>query len=234
MALSGCVGAPTGALDTGASTSSDAAIAVGQTFEGVRVVASLPEPDVATSDAIKPNDVLDVKVFQVADLDRTVTVDDRGVIALPLIGQIQAAGQTTRQLEAQLRQAYGGNYLQNPEISVIVKDAPDRVVTMEGEFRKPGPVPVTVQSTLLRSIATAGGLTDIADENKVIVSRNVGGQTLVASYSVGAIRSGAAPDPRVFSGDIVVAFASGSRIALRNLREILGLATSASSLGRGF
>ena len=232
--VAGCVSGPTGAINASPSGSSDQAIAVGETFDGMRVVAALPEPDAALSDAIKPNDVLDVKVFQVSDLDRTVTVDDRGFIALPLIGQVQAAGKTSRQLEASLRQAYGVNYLQNPEISVTVKEAPGRVVTMEGEFRRPGPVQATVQSTLLRSIAAAGGLTDIADENKIFVSRSFGDQTLVASYSISAIRNGTAPDPRVFSGDIVIAFASGSRIAMRNLREILGLATSASSVARGF
>jgi polysaccharide biosynthesis/export protein len=237
LTLSACTGGGSNAMAT-ASTSMAAQasadeIRPGAALDGMQIVSALPEPDGTVSDAIQPNDVLEVIVFQVDDLNRTVSVDDRGMIALPLVGTLPAAGQTPRQLEATLRGAYGSNYLQNPEISVLVKESPNQVVTMEGEFRKPGAVPVTTQSSLLRAIAASGGLTEIADENKLFVSRRIGERTLVASYSIGKIRNGTAADPRVFGGDVVIAFASGSRVAMRNLREVLGLATSASGLATG-
>jgi polysaccharide biosynthesis/export protein len=226
--LSACTGSGTSAISpqSTAATASADDITPGASLGAMQIVSALPEPDQAVSDAIQPNDTLDVKVFQVEDLDRTVTVDDRGMISLPLVGGIRAAGQTPRELEASLRSAYGGNYLQNPEISVLVKDSPNQVVTMEGQFMRPGAVPVTTQSSLLRSIA--------ADENKLYISRNIGNRTLVASFSISDIRAGKSGDPRVYGGDVIIAFASGSRVAMRNLREVLGLATSASSAVRGF
>lgn len=210
---------------------------VGDRDGDLRVVSTLAVPDARTAAdriTIAENDLLQIDVFQVDELDRTVRVDARGNIALPLIGQVEAAGLTVPELETSLEQRYGQDYLQAPEVSVFVAESFGQRVTMDGEFRRPGIYPVASRTTLLQTVAQAGGLTDIADQRRLYVFRGVGGEKQVASYSLADIRAGRASDPPVYGGDVVVAFASGMRIATRNLREALGIAVSASSVAAPF
>jgi polysaccharide biosynthesis/export protein len=233
LATTACTGsAPTSSL----SSSARGPATPEQTRIGnLQLVSSLPVPAGADggTQKIAPNDLLDIAVFQVADLNRTVRVDDRGQISMPLIGQVSASGQSAQQLEQTLQARYGQNYLQNPVVTVFVKESSAQSVTMDGQFIKPGIYPVASQSTLMRSVALAGGLSQTADENKLYVFRKIGNQTLVSSYSAAAIRGGKMPDPRIYGGDVVVSFVSNRKVAMQNLREALGLAVSARGLAVG-
>ncbi len=196
---------------------------------GLRTVRDLPAPLNTAGGAEQPiaeNDILKVDVFQVKDLDREVQVDSRGNISLPLIGEIKASGKTARALEQELEKLYGARYLQSPDVTVFVKESFGQRVTVNGEVRKAGIHPVTVSSSLISVISQAGGMNDIADPTKVYVFRNHGAERLVANYNVSRIRSGSRRDPRIYGGDVVVVFSSTARIAMKNLREALGIATS--------
>jgi polysaccharide export outer membrane protein len=70
---------------------------------------------------IGPLDVLDVAVFQVPDLTKSVQVADTGTIHYPLVGEVQAAGKTARQLEDDLAKRLGAKYLQSPQVTVFVQ-----------------------------------------------------------------------------------------------------------------
>jgi polysaccharide export outer membrane protein len=195
------------------------------------MVSALAEPkQVGNSDHVKisQNDLLKVDVFQVDDLDRTVRVDSTGMISLPLVGQIRAAGSTGPELERTLEKRYGAKYLQSPEITVFVEESYGQRVTMDGEFNKPGIYPISGNSTLLQVVAQAGGLTRLADEGKIYVYRQQGGGQHVANYSIAGIRSGKMANPQLHGGDVVVSFTSGSKVAMENLRQALGLAVSAT------
>ena len=227
--VASCTGsAPT----SGLSSAANAPTGPEQTRLGdLQLVASLPAPsDAGGTQKIAPNDLLEISVFQVDDLNRTVRVDDRGQISMPLIGQVSAAGQSSQQLEQSIQAKYGQNYLQNPVVTVFVKESSAQSVTMDGQFAKPGIYPVASQSTLMRSVALAGGLTQTADENKIYVFRKSGDQTYVSSFSAASIRGGKTPDPRVYGGDVVVSFVSSGKVAMQNLREALGIAVSARGL----
>jgi polysaccharide biosynthesis/export protein len=230
FSVSACTGsAPTSGLSSAANGQS---VAEQTRLGNLQLVPNLPVPADADggTQKIAPNDLLEIAVFQVADLNRTVRVDDRGQISMPLIGQVTAAGQSAQQLEQSLQANYGKNYLQNPVVTVFVKESSAQSVTMDGQFIKPGIYPVASQSTLARSIALAGGLTKVADENKIYVFRKMGEQTFVASYSAAAIRSGKAQDIRIFGGDVVVSFESSGKVAMQNLRDALGIAVSTRGL----
>ena len=229
LVLAGCQG---GQAELSASSTQSFA-QVGDTDGDLRVVAELPPPPEALgggNNQIAENDLLQIDVFQVDSLDRTARVDSRGNVSMPLIGQIRAAGLTVPEFEEQLETRYSVDYLQSPEITVFVEESFGQRVTMDGEFRRPGVLSVTAQTTLLQAVAQAGGLSDIANERRVFVFRDMGTGKMVASYSLADIRTGNARDPRIYGGDVVVAFASGSRIAARNLREALGIATSTATL----
>lgn len=209
-------------------------IAAGQSLGGgLRTVASLPNPVDSSGAAVQriaANDVLAIDVFRVDELDHQAEVDGSGNVTLPLIGSVRAAGRTIPEFQADLKRLYGSRYLQNPEITVSMKSSAGQRVTVDGEVRSAGLYPTGANTTLLQVVALAGGLNAIADPSKVFVFRDVGAEKLVAQYDVAAIREGRRPDPRIAGGDVVVVFASGIRIFGQNLREALGLASSASGL----
>jgi len=218
IAVSAC--ASTAPLDTHSVT--------GSTGGGeLRFVAELPPPDTLNGgeQPIAANDVLDIDVFQVESLNRTVQVDAEGNISLPLIGSVPASGSTVRQLERTIETAYGTNYLQSPDVTIFVKESMGQRITVDGEVSRAGIYPVTSNSTLIDLIAQANGLRSIADQRQIYVYRDHAGQKLVANYDLHAIRSGRRPNPRVYGGDLIVVFASGTKVAMANLREVLGLAS---------
>jgi polysaccharide export outer membrane protein len=202
----------------------------------LRQVPDLPAPaDTAggTEVPIAPSDTLEVFVFQVADLTRVVQVDPSGNINLPLIGNIKAAGKPVRMLEQDITRAYAASYLQNPQVSVTIKESSARRVTIDGEVTKAGVYQLPPTASLIDAIALAGGFSRIADASKVYVFRTINGQKLVAQYDVTSIRSGKRSNPRIYGGDVVVVFSSSSKIAFQNLKEALGVASSATRIGVG-
>lgn len=88
----------------------------------LRVVKELPAPQDTQNGSeqpLSPNDLLEINVFQVDNLNRTVQIDAGGQISLPLIGTVKAAGKTVRQLEKEIETAYGAKYLQSPDVTVF-------------------------------------------------------------------------------------------------------------------
>ena len=193
----------------------------------VQHTSSLPSPEVlaAIPNAeevvyrVGPSDVLEVSVFQVEDLDRTVQVSAGGELALPLIGKIAAGGKTVAELESEIAGKYGERYLQSPQVSVFVKEANSQRVTVSGAVAKPGMVPLTGPTTLLQTVALSGGLTEGADKRGVLVFRTVGQQRMAAKFNLAAISAGKAKDPVLHGGDIVVVDQSGFRSALGSVRQ---------------
>jgi len=223
-------GCSTSGLD---SYSSDISAGSDTKDGNLRLVSALPPPKNTNDGAEQPlaeNDLLEVDVFEVDELDREVRIDPNGKISLSLIGSVQAGTKTISQLEAEIERAYGEKYLQNPEVSVFLKESAGQRVTVDGAIQKPGIYPVSSTSSLLQVVAQAGGFREIADTTKLYVFRDFGGENLVANYSVKDIRNGKKADPRIFGGDVIVSFSSGSKIAMRGLREALGVVGSASKL----
>jgi len=197
------------------------------------VVRDLPAPTNTHNgqeQPLAPNDIIEVDVFQADSLDRTVQIDPGGRISLPLIGEVAAAGKSVRTLEQEIEAAYGRNYLQNPEVTVFLKESFGQRIIIDGEVVKTGVYPVSSSSTLLETIALAGGFRTIADQSKVFVYRDVGGQKLVANYDVAQIRTGQQPNPRIYGGDVIIVFTSQTKVAMQNLKEAFGLVSSASRL----
>lgn len=200
----------------------------------LEVVQTLPPPAQTNNGAdeiLAENDLIEVDVFQVDELDRTVRVDSKGRISLALIGSLDARGKTIPALEAEIEAKYAARYLQNPEVSIFMKESAGQRVTVDGSVIKPGIYSVSSTTTLLQVIAQAGGFKEIADERKLYVFRSAGSRKLVANYSVADIRAGKKADPRIFGGDVIVSFDSNAKVAAQTLREALGIASSAARLG---
>ena len=153
---------------------------------------------------IGAQDVLDISVFRVPELAKTVQVAEVGTINLPLIGDVSAAGRTAQQLEQDLATKWGGRYLNNPQVNVFVKEYNSQRVTVEGAVKKPGVYPYRGRISILQLIATAGGVEEVADTSQVVVFRTVSGKREVARFNIDEIKAGRAADPPIMQGDVVV------------------------------
>jgi polysaccharide export outer membrane protein len=170
---------------------------------------------------IGPSDLLEISVFQVPELSRTVRVNARGALTLPLIGQIQAGGLTGQQLEALLAQKLEETYLQDPQVSVFIKEFISQRVTVSGSVNKAGVFPISGKTTLMQAIAMAGGLEKFADENDIKIFRERNGTREVLNYDLEPIRKGEIEDPVLNTSDVVVVARSDGRYAWRNAAEFL-------------
>lgn len=185
----------------------------------------LPAPDPAsayTRDAeyrLGAQDLLEISVFRVPDLARTVRVNSNGEISLPLVGSIQAAGRSIAELEQALADRYADGYLKDPQVSVFVKEFASQRVTVEGAIEKPGIFPLTGATTLLQTIALAGDLDPLADLGGIVLFRHVNGVKMAAVYDIRALRAGQVEDPQIHGGDLVVVEPSSSKTALRYFIE---------------
>ena len=189
----------------------------------------LPPPDTtATSGAyegatdyrIGAQDLLDISVFGVQDLNKEGRVNSNGQISLPLIGAVMAGGKTIPELEADLGRKYSDGFLQNPQVSVFVKEYASQRVTLEGAVNKPGIYPITGKTSLLQTIALAGGVDDkTADLGGIVVMRQVDGKRMAAVFDLRLVRKGQAEDPQIYGDDIIVVEQSGSKSAFRRFIE---------------
>jgi polysaccharide biosynthesis/export protein len=186
-------------------------------------VAGGTSVDFANDYRIAPLDVLEISVFQVPDLSKTTPVSSSGYISMPLIGEVAAADKTVAELEADISAKLAADYLQSPNVSVFVQEAVSQRVTIEGAVNKPGIYPTAGSTTLLQVVALAGGLDRVADNRGIVVFRNVGGKRQAAKFDFKAIRAGTADDPPILGGDVVVVDESGTKTALRNVRESISL-----------
>ena len=154
---------------------------------------------------IGPQDLLKVSIFMNEELERELRVNATGQISLPLIGVVQAGGKTVLELETEIAEKLGKTYLQNPQVTVFIKEFTSQRVTVEGAVKKAGIYPITGQTSLLQAIALAGGTdSDVADDEAVVVFRTVNGQRMVAKFNLQDVRNGAAADPQIYGDDIVV------------------------------
>jgi polysaccharide biosynthesis/export protein len=179
---------------------------------------------------IGPLDVLEITVFKVPDLSKSVQVSEAGTINYPLIGEVQAGGRSARELEQELTKRLGDKYLQNPQITVFVKEYNSQRVTVTGAVKKPGVLPMVGGMTLLQALAQSGGRETEVAESEVVVMRVSDGKQLAGRYDVLDIQEGRASDPQLQSGDVIVVPTSDMKQGFTTVLKVLPLATLAPLL----
>ena len=152
---------------------------------------------------IGATDVLGIKVFGEDNLSNNYTVDSDGSITFPLIGRIQVAGKTTREIEEHVTKLLAPDYIRRAQVSVEIATYRSRSIYVIGEVRNPGRYNIQGPQTLLEVIAHAGSTTPTAS-NTIIVQR----------YKDGLAAAVSAP---LASGDS--RWAEVTRIDLDELRE---------------
>lgn len=182
------------------------------------------QPKVATLESnyhISPMDKLTVKIFKSEDLSGDYDVDLAGHISLPLVGEVEAAGLTTAQLDDKLSGLYGQKYLEHPDVSVGIKSSSARVVTVDGAVRESGSFPVAGAISLIQAVSLAKGTSDDANARRVAVFRTIGGKRQAAAFDLTAIRRGQAEDPQIYPGDIVVVDGSAIKATQKQILQSL-------------
>jgi polysaccharide biosynthesis/export protein len=119
---------------------------------------------------IGAEDVITVYVWKEPEMSKTIPVRPDGMISLPLIGEMKAAGYTPVQLQDTLAEAMK-KYVSDPQVTVVVEKIASLNFDIVGEVNKPGYYPLTRRVTVLDAIAMAGGFRDFAKTKKVYVLR---------------------------------------------------------------
>lgn len=147
------------------------------------LAADTPNPAKPAADSyvIGTGDALEIVVWKEPTLSGPVKVRPDGLITLPLINEVQAAGRTTAQLRQALEDRYK-KFVQAPNVTIRVTEITSSEVFLVGQVAKPGAYPSTGHDTVLQLITRAGGLTIFADRRNVKVVRRE--NTKVKEYLV--------------------------------------------------
>jgi polysaccharide export outer membrane protein len=126
------------------------------------------------------DDVLAINVWKETELSRSVPVRSDGKISLPLVGEVQASGETPRQLEQAIAVKLK-NYISEPEVTVIVQQINSQKFNILGQVVRPGSYPLTNSIAVLDAIAVAGGFRDFAKKKSIYILRQKpdGGQSRI-------------------------------------------------------
>src|ERR1700690_1424122 len=127
-------------------------------------------PSAAASYRSGPDDLLDISVFDVPDLSRTVRVSAGGEISLPLLGSITVPGQTPQKLEASLAGELRSRSMRDPQVRVFVKAIESHGVSVFGAVIKMGVYQIRSAKSLIEVLSMAGGLADDAGDTVTIVT----------------------------------------------------------------
>jgi polysaccharide export outer membrane protein len=193
----------------------------GLTLTAAAACSGAPPPEVTPAGQsepfLLPGDAVRVQVWREEDISGTFGVDDRGIVTLPLIGEREVGGLDAEELREALLASYR-EYLRNPAIEVTIL----RRINILGEVRNPGLYPVDSTISLADALALAGGVTTIADPNKI---------TLVRDNEVvtkGVDQAAAIGSADIRSGDQVIV---GQKSWLpRNLGVVIGSAIAAAGI----
>lgn len=136
--------------------------------------ASAQEPAGAHDPVILPGDLVRIRVWRELDWDGDYLVDQFGVVALPLVGDLNVVGETQRSLRAKLHEAYARE-VRDLSLTVLVL----KRIRVTGEVKAPGIFPVEPTMTVADALVMAGGRSPDGRWNEVVLRR--GGETLTVN-----------------------------------------------------
>lgn len=138
---------------------------------------------------MEPGDVITVSVWKSGELGATVPIRPDGLISLPLIGEVRVVGKTPEEVRIELTEAFQ-EFVTAPSVSVVIEQINSWKVFVLGEVQAPGAYDVLKPMTLMQLIAMAGGTTEFAKKDEIVVLRNDGTTEKRTVVSMKAITSG--------------------------------------------
>jgi protein involved in polysaccharide export with SLBB domain len=162
-------------------------------------VPSLPPQSV---DALGSGDLLEIRVFQEADLTGTWRVAGDGTIDFPLCGRVEMKGKSTSQASDALA-ACLARVVRQPQVTVLVREYNSKKIYVLGEVHTPGTFPFADNMNVVQAITLAGGFGKMAARNQVNVTRVIDGQEKRIRVPVEDIGQGRERNFQLQPGDIV-------------------------------
>lgn len=150
-------------------------------------------------------DVLDIQVWKEPDLSRTQQVRMDGRISLPLLGDIDAAGKTARELVSYLKEEYS-KFVSEPYVSVMLKESRSRRYYIVGQIKHPGEFTIDYPLTLLQAIARSSGFLEWAKTSKIFVIRRRAGRDNILKFDYDSFIKGKDLKQNIFveRGDTII------------------------------
>jgi polysaccharide export outer membrane protein len=160
-----------------------------------RATATAPAPPsvqgvaVSSDYVIGAEDVIAVLFWREQEMSGDVTVRPDGMITLPLIGDVKAAGLTPEVLGTEVQKA-AARYLTDPNVTVTVRQINSRKVFITGMVAQPNAYPLTGPRTVMQLIALAGGLAEYADAEHISIMRTLDGRTQTLKFNYKDVSKG--------------------------------------------
>jgi polysaccharide biosynthesis/export protein len=149
------------------------------------------------------DDSLFISVWKEPDMSGQVTVRPDGVITLPLVNDVPVVGLTPKELQDVLTEKLKP-FVNEPQVTVIVRDIKSRKVYLVGQVGKQGSVPLGGNTSLMELLASAGGLGPFAKSEAIYVLRNQDGHQVRIPFHYKKVLKGTAPDVALLPGDMIV------------------------------
>jgi polysaccharide biosynthesis/export protein VpsN len=112
-----------------------------------------------------PGDEVNIQVFGEEDLSQKLKIASNGRMNFPFLGELNAAGLTTADLEKRIADGLRGDFLIDPKVSVTITDY--RPFFVNGQVKSPGSFPFQPGLTVRKALSLAGGLTERASEKRI-------------------------------------------------------------------
>ena len=166
-----------------------------------------PEPDILERDTfvIGHEDMLRISVWKNPELSVDVPVRPDGMISVPLLNDIQAAGLTPEELK-ELITGQLVEYVNNPDVTVVVTQVNSKRIYVIGAVARSGAQPLNQDMRVLDAISVAGGFVEFARKGDIKILRRSGGEIVEYRFDYGAYLKGNAPGTNMLlrPGDTIV------------------------------
>ncbi|MCA9563224.1 MAG: polysaccharide export protein [Myxococcales bacterium] len=157
-----------------------------------------------TVDQIASTDRIEIREAREQELTGEFIVPSSGTINFPWIGEVQVAGRTCSQVEAEITERLADGFLLNPSITCQIIEMNSRRIDVIGEVNAPGTYSYESGMTILRAIARAQGFTEDAQPNGSSVLRQQNGSEQRINIPLEDIIAGSEPNFPLVPGDTVV------------------------------
>lgn len=154
---------------------------------------------------IGSEDVLDISVWKEVDLQHKVVVQPDGRISFPLAGEVQAAGRTLSDLQAEITQRLK-KYIPDPVVTVLLDKIAGYKIYVIGQVKTSGQFTVGQYLDVIQALALAGGLTPYAEQNNIKIIRRENGAETIIPFKYTEVQKGEALSQNIIlkSGDVVM------------------------------
>jgi len=122
-------------------------------------------------------DLIEISVYELPEMNKTVRVSGEGSITLPFVGEIKAEGLTQQELEKTIRGLLSERYITNPQVTVFIKEYRSKRASIIGAVKNPGSYALIGKRTILDIISEAGGITEKASKKLYLIRGSSSGSS---------------------------------------------------------